>query len=123
MPPRSFYVKDDQYKEYERSANAAGYVTVPPADERSNLTCLVNPCNPTGKYMPIEELKAYISDNVPDGSHVIVDESMQLWHSAGWREDSLVSQRDWIKSGRLEFQKCTATLCATQLFTVTVLIF
>jgi len=86
-----------QYKEYERSANAAGYVTVPPADERSTLTCIVNPCNPTGKYMHIKELKDYISNHVPDGSHVIVDESMQPWVGPHWREDSLLSQREWIR--------------------------
>lgn len=86
-----------QYKEYERSANAAGYVTVPPADERSTLTCIVNPCNPTGKYMHIEDLKTYISNHVPDGSHVIVDESMQPWVGPHWREDSLLSQREWVR--------------------------
>ena len=31
-----------QYKEYGRSTNVAGYVTVPPGDERSTLASIVN---------------------------------------------------------------------------------
>jgi histidinol-phosphate/aromatic aminotransferase/cobyric acid decarboxylase-like protein len=62
----------------------------------------VNPCNPTGEYRTVEELKAYITHEVTNngkpGCCVLVDESMQLWHGPGWRQDSLVSQRDWITS-------------------------
>ncbi|RKO86694.1 hypothetical protein BDK51DRAFT_48997 [Blyttiomyces helicus] len=64
-----------QYKEYERSAIALGRTVLTPADPTpAGLTCIVNPNNPTGDYMHIEELKAYIEVNVPDGTDVMVGE-------------------------------------------------
>lgn len=71
-------------------------------DNSFAILAVVNPCNPTGEYLHVEDMKNYIAEEVrtrgKPGCCVLVDESMQLWHSAGWREDSLVSQRDWIKS-------------------------
>ncbi|CAD7959074.1 unnamed protein product [Amoebophrya sp. A25] len=84
------------------------------------MLAVINPCNPTGAYMGIEELKAYIyrsvEANLPsldrtleDASEiseqhhddlsccVLVDESMQLWRGSCWREDSLVSQEAWVR--------------------------
>ena len=52
----------------------------------------VNPTNPTGDYMPINEMMSYIEEQCQPGSTVIVDESMQLWLGPHWREDSLIGQ-------------------------------
>jgi len=99
VEPGFFAPGDDnntQYKEYERSSNAAGHVTTFPGDERSRLHCIVNPNNPTGSYKPLEDMKHYIENSVHDGSHVLVDESMQPWVGPHWRDDSVLSQPDWI---------------------------
>jgi histidinol-phosphate/aromatic aminotransferase/cobyric acid decarboxylase-like protein len=42
--------------------------------EVANVLCIVNPCNPTGDYMPLDEIKSWIEDNVHDGGFVIVGE-------------------------------------------------
>ena len=87
-----------QYKEYERSCNAAGRPMLS-ADDTANaaVTCMVNPCNPTGDYMPVDEIKQYLEANTAPGSLVVVDESMQMWLGPHWREDSLTSQADWLR--------------------------
>ncbi|CAI2176161.1 10795_t:CDS:2 [Funneliformis geosporum] len=88
---------DVQYKEYERSAETNGRTILQPRDTTpANLTCIVNPCNPTGEYKNIVELKHWIDDNVADGGFVIVDESMQPWLSRDFRADSLTSQHEFI---------------------------
>ncbi|KNC96731.1 uncharacterized protein SPPG_07940 [Spizellomyces punctatus DAOM BR117] len=88
-----------QYKEYERSAIALGRTVLRPDHPTSAaLTCIVNPNNPTGDYMPIEELKSYIETTVADNTVVMVDESMQPWHSPEFRHDSLISQSEWLKN-------------------------
>jgi histidinol-phosphate/aromatic aminotransferase/cobyric acid decarboxylase-like protein len=86
-----------QYKEYERSSLASGHKQVVYTDTNADLTCIVNPNNPTGEYMGVEDMKKWVEDNCKDGSHVIVDESMQPWVGAHWREDSLLMQQDWVK--------------------------
>ncbi|CAI5743448.1 unnamed protein product [Peronospora destructor] len=86
-----------QYKEYERSSQADGRETLAWNDPKAALTCLVNPTNPTGDYMGVEEMKRYIATNCPDDHTIIVDESMQPWVGPKWREDSLIHQRKWIK--------------------------
>merc|ERR1712137_941843 len=72
-----------------------------------SMLAVINPCNPTGEYMSIEEMRSYIQRSVETnnaaagGSNrpctVLVDESMQLWRGEDWREDSLVSQDAWVK--------------------------
>jgi histidinol-phosphate/aromatic aminotransferase/cobyric acid decarboxylase-like protein len=42
------------------------------SSERANVLCIVNPCNPTGDYMPLDQIKTWINDNVYDGGFVIV---------------------------------------------------
>eukprot|EP00960_Hanusia_phi_P050928 760499-Hanusia_phi.AAC.10 len=91
-----------QYEEYKRSSEAAGFYRVAANDNSANLLCMVNPTNPSGDYMRIEELKAYIENNCKPGSVVIVDESMQPWVGPHWREDSLVSQGKWRKAMSVE---------------------
>ncbi|KAI8917141.1 pyridoxal phosphate-dependent transferase [Powellomyces hirtus] len=86
-----------QYKEYERSAIALGRTVLPPNDPTpASLTCIVNPNNPTGDYMHIEDLKAWIESTVADNTVVMVDESMQPWHSPAFQSDSLISQSEWL---------------------------
>lgn len=86
-----------QYKEYERSAEAAGNVRREHTDKSALLTCVVNPNNPTGRYLPVEQMKSWIESNCADGSHVIVDESMQPWVGPHWRKDSLLLQQQWLQ--------------------------
>lgn len=62
------------------------------------MLAVVNPCNPTGEYLPIEEFKSYLMRTCSAGMTVLVDESMQPWHGPDWRSDSLVGQRDWIRT-------------------------
>jgi hypothetical protein len=45
--------------------------------ERANVLCIVNPCNPTGDYMPLDQIKTWINDNVYDGGFVIVGRFIQ----------------------------------------------
>lgn len=85
-----------QFMEYERSAKTAGKTKSVWNDKDAKLTCIINPNNPTGEYLGIEELKAFIEEHNEEGSHVLVDESMQPWNSEDWRADSLVSQTAWI---------------------------
>ncbi|KAJ1914826.1 hypothetical protein H4219_004614 [Mycoemilia scoparia] len=87
-----------QYKEYERSAKNYNYkLLAPDSPEKANIICLVNPCNPTGDYLTISEVKQWIESNVLPGGFVLVDESMQPWHSPDFRKDSLISQRSYIE--------------------------
>ncbi|DAZ97655.1 TPA: hypothetical protein N0F65_003973 [Lagenidium giganteum] len=86
-----------QYKEYERSSKADGRETLAWNDKNAALTCLVNPTNPTGDYLQVEEMKKYIEEHCPDDHTIIIDESMQPWVGPHWREDSLIHQREWVK--------------------------
>ncbi|KAI7862546.1 pyridoxal phosphate-dependent transferase [Spinellus fusiger] len=88
-----------QYQEYERSARTHGFKILDPfSKERADMVCIVNPCNPTGDYLPIEELKAWLRENAATNGTVMVDESMQLWHSSEFRSDSLISQHEFMQS-------------------------
>ncbi|CAG8463056.1 18572_t:CDS:2 [Acaulospora morrowiae] len=90
---------DTQYKEYQRSAEANNRTALPSKDtNRATLLCIVNPCNPTGDYFTVEELKRWIIDNVEDGGVVLVDESMQPWQLSEFRSDSLISQHEFLAS-------------------------
>lgn len=89
---------DVQYIEYERSCIVTGKTKVTEEKPVDNIRCIVNPTNPTGDYMSVDALKSYIERNTSDGSSVIVDESMQPWFGPSWREDSLVSQSEWVRS-------------------------
>ncbi|GAA5811755.1 hypothetical protein MFLAVUS_005198 [Mucor flavus] len=87
-----------QYREYQRSAETNGFKILEPSNpERADMICIVNPCNPTGDYFSVEPLKEWIKENVKSGGCVIVDESMQPWHSAGFRADSLISEHQYAK--------------------------
>ncbi|KAJ1877606.1 hypothetical protein LPJ57_003864 [Coemansia sp. RSA 486] len=87
-----------QYKEYERSARNNDYELLPSDSiDKTNVACLVNPCNPTGDYLDLPELKQWISDNVLPGGYVLIDESMQPWHSPQFREHSLTTQREYVE--------------------------
>ncbi|KAJ1676923.1 hypothetical protein EV182_007237, partial [Spiromyces aspiralis] len=87
-----------QYKEYERSAINYDYKILPhTSPEKANIACIVNPCNPTGEYLSLPDLKAWVVDNALPGGYVLVDESMQPWHSPDFRADSLISQRDYVR--------------------------
>ncbi|KAI8973383.1 pyridoxal phosphate-dependent transferase [Mycotypha africana] len=87
-----------QYREYQRSAETHGLdIKDPSFHDRADVLCVVNPCNPTGDYLSIHQLKEWIRDNVNPGGCVIVDESMQPWHSSEFRHDSLITQHDYIE--------------------------
>jgi histidinol-phosphate/aromatic aminotransferase/cobyric acid decarboxylase-like protein len=87
-----------QYKEYSRSATAAGFAQLPAADVCSaKLHCIVNPSNPTGDFLGAREMRAYIETVCARGSHVLVDESMLMWLGHEWRAESLVAQGEWLR--------------------------
>jgi len=88
---------ETQYLEYERVSTITNKVKCEWNDKDTNLTCLINPNNPTGDYLAINDMKEYIINNCNNNSHVIIDESMQPWYSKDWRSDSLLSQTEWIK--------------------------
>ena len=87
-----------QYMEYERSAHNYDRKKVSWNDRSARLTCMVNPTNPTGDYLSVNEMKKFIETNCGNGSVVVIDESMQPWIGPEWQQDSLVSQRDWVKT-------------------------
>jgi histidinol-phosphate/aromatic aminotransferase/cobyric acid decarboxylase-like protein len=87
-----------QYVEYERSCNNCNYEKKDYMEINTDVTCIINPCNPTGEYKNINELKNYISSYCRPNSIVIVDESMQLWVGENFRSDSLLSQTEWINN-------------------------
>ncbi|KAF9362682.1 hypothetical protein BGX34_005692 [Mortierella sp. NVP85] len=89
---------DVQYKEYQRSAESSGRdIILPQSADRANVVCIVNPCNPTGDYKSIDELKSWILDNVQDNGVVVIDESMQIWVGPNFREDSMTAQTDFLE--------------------------
>merc|ERR1719159_979970 len=111
--PGPFKVRSDaQYKEYERAALADGREKVSSSPKLAgegnpfSMLAVVNPCNPTGEYFHVEELKKYIETSCKHSTTVLVDESMQLWHGPEWRKDSLVSQREWVKKMYEERDTC-----------------
>lgn len=63
-----------QYKEYARSAIAAGFTTTRHNDRSATLLCVVNPTNPTGDYWTISEMKTFIERGCDRGTTVIVGE-------------------------------------------------
>lgn len=87
-----------QYMEYERSATNYERKKSVWDDKSARLTCMVNPTNPTGDYLSVEEMKKYIESHCGEGSFVVIDESMQPWVGPHWQSDSLVSQGEWVKS-------------------------
>eukprot|EP00923_Selenidium_pygospionis_P029110 GHVN01051933.1.p1 GENE.GHVN01051933.1~~GHVN01051933.1.p1 ORF type:complete len:128 (-),score=7.92 GHVN01051933.1:210-593(-) len=87
-----------QYLEYQRSAENAGCVKCGWNDKSAHLWCIVNPCNPTGEFTPIDDLKTEICGNASAGTYVLVDESMQTWFGPEWRSQSLTSQSEWMGS-------------------------
>lgn len=85
-----------QYAEYFRSAKNAKRLILKHEDpQKAALYTIVNPNNPTGAYLNIDKIKFHI-DSLPNDTSVIVDESMQPWHSKNFWQDSLVSQKEWI---------------------------
>lgn len=87
--------KTVQYVEYGRTCNNYGYTKTTYEDSESDITCIINPCNPTGEYMKLSEIKKYI-ENCRENSLVVVDESMQPWTNENFRLDSLLSESKWI---------------------------
>ena len=85
-----------QYVEYERSCNNCYYEKKDNECFDTDITCIINPCNPTGEYKNIDDLKTYIKKYCRPNSIVIVDESMQLWVGENFRNDSMLSQYEWI---------------------------
>jgi histidinol-phosphate/aromatic aminotransferase/cobyric acid decarboxylase-like protein len=86
-----------QFLEYERSCTLTNKEKTNWNNKKSKLLCLINPNNPTGDYLNIDEMKKYIIDNCEEDTYVVVDESMQMWLGENWRSDSLVSQTKWIE--------------------------
>lgn len=93
-----------QYKEYERSALAAGRWTVDWDDPEATLTCMVNPTNPTGDFWNLDTMQRYVEERCRAGSALIVDESMLPWLGSQWRDESVLGERarPWVERMREE---------------------
>jgi histidinol-phosphate/aromatic aminotransferase/cobyric acid decarboxylase-like protein len=92
----TYYVPDTQYMEYNRSCLNANLIKVNEI-ENADIVSIVNPCNPTGSYMCIDELMIVI-DKCKNGSSILIDESMQLWKGANFRNDSMLSYYTYIQN-------------------------
>jgi len=93
----NFYVQDAQYKEYARAAAAAGREKLGEMGEDCSLIAIVNPCNPTGEYRTVPEMKAFLEETCADHTTVLLDESMQPWVGPHWREDAMYKETAWIQ--------------------------
>jgi histidinol-phosphate/aromatic aminotransferase/cobyric acid decarboxylase-like protein len=95
-PQPTYYVNPVQYMEYERACinnNAVKTTDIKNAD----IVCIVNPCNPTGEYLPLPKMLNLIN-SCKDNSTIIIDESMQIWLNENFRQDSMLSQYKFIKN-------------------------
>jgi len=94
----NFYVDDTQYKEYCRAALASGRERLDDLEDAEDfaLIAIVNPCNPTGIYRKVDEMKAHVEETCTDHTTVLIDESMQPWVGPQWREDSIVNESAWV---------------------------
>jgi histidinol-phosphate/aromatic aminotransferase/cobyric acid decarboxylase-like protein len=87
-----------QYREYQRAAEAHGRHILHPTDkEVATISAIINPCNPTGDYLPVEQMKKYIETHCADNSYVLIDESMLPWEGPNWRENSLTTCHEWVE--------------------------
>ena len=77
-----------QYKDYERVCKLYNIRKV---DKNPDITIIVNPCNPMGKFMKKKELKEYIKNH--PSKNYIIDESMIFWYGENWKSESLLSER------------------------------
>jgi histidinol-phosphate/aromatic aminotransferase/cobyric acid decarboxylase-like protein len=91
----TYYAPDLQYMEYARACENASLEKTNRMDQ-SDVICFVNPCNPSGTYDSLTEMKLRIH-SCKRGSVVLVDESMQFWKGSDYRKDSLISQTAWIQ--------------------------
>ena len=87
--------KTVQYVEYGRTCENYGFIKTSWDDIDSDITCIINPCNPTGEYIKLNEIKEKI-ERCKNNCLVIVDESMQPWLNKNFRSDSLISESKWI---------------------------
>eukprot|EP00735_Rhodelphis_limneticus_P009108 TRINITY_DN2543_c0_g1::TRINITY_DN2543_c0_g1_i1::g.19474::m.19474 TRINITY_DN2543_c0_g1::TRINITY_DN2543_c0_g1_i1::g.19474 ORF type:complete len:391 (-),score=86.23,sp/Q8R5U4/COBD_CALS4/26.26/3e-16,Aminotran_1_2/PF00155.16/3.8e-08,YjbR/PF04237.8/0.1 TRINITY_DN2543_c0_g1_i1:392-1513(-) len=86
-----------QYKEYERSAKSNGRKVLSyQSPEPASITAIINPCNPTGEWRDLEDMKAFILERCTPGTVLLVDESMQPWIGPDWRDHSLLSAREFL---------------------------
>eukprot|EP00931_Biecheleriopsis_adriatica_P005985 TRINITY_DN107456_c0_g1_i1.p1 TRINITY_DN107456_c0_g1~~TRINITY_DN107456_c0_g1_i1.p1 ORF type:complete len:569 (+),score=102.62 TRINITY_DN107456_c0_g1_i1:37-1743(+) len=87
-PQGGFYLNphtEVQYREYQRACKNVGREQVEQVKDAS-IVCLVNPNNPTGDFLERAQMEAWISDNAPPGSWVLVDESMLFWAGPDWQK-------------------------------------
>ncbi len=92
-------VDDTQYLEYQRFCNLKlenEFYKV--NNSKSNILIIINPNNPTGTYLNINQLKKFILENTVENSIVLVDESMQIWEGEKWTNNSLILQEEWINN-------------------------
>jgi cytidyltransferase-like protein len=92
---KKYYVMDTQYMEYERSCILYGCVRTENITE-ADVVCIVNPCNPTGKYFESDELKRMLSQCKPN-STILIDESMLFWIGSNFRDNGFLRERDYIQ--------------------------
>eukprot|EP01071_Lankesteria_metandrocarpae_P007888 Lankesteria_metandrocarpae@DN4810_c0_g1_i3.p1 len=87
-----------QYQEYRRACEVNHLKPMESENKHWDVMCAVNPCNPTGEFYDVDEMKLYIEKEAKSGCVVIIDESMMMFKGYDWTLSSLVSQGDWLKS-------------------------
>jgi histidinol-phosphate/aromatic aminotransferase/cobyric acid decarboxylase-like protein len=90
-----------QFMEYERSCKNAGLVLS--ENELANILIIINPNNPTGRFMKTDELIDLITNKLMNNGTLIIDESMIYWLE-DWENYSVMFDRK-IKS-LLDTKEC-----------------
>jgi len=85
-----------QYREYELTALRCG-MRAAASRRGADVHLLVNPCNPTGFFLPYRELVAYVRRFGRPQSAIVVDESMLPWLGPSWTQESALSDLSWIQ--------------------------
>jgi len=87
---------DTQYREYRNAFSKQGVYQVPHDDMSADVVVVINPSNPTGAFLPWNDMVAFCETSVPDNSTLIVDESMLFWYGADWLDHSMLGHVEWV---------------------------
>lgn len=100
----NFYVDDTQYKEYCRAALASGRERLDDLEDAEDfaLIAIVNPCNPTGVYRKVDEMKAHVEATCTDHTTVF---DRRVDAALGWPTVARGQHRQRARVGRENVQR------------------
>jgi cytidyltransferase-like protein len=110
IPGKSWKTNDvmTQYREYSNALSKRGMIQVPHDDMTADIVVVINPSNPTGTFLPWEEMVGFCEKSVPDNATLIVDESMLFWYGESWLDHSMLGHVDWVNA--LEQERCISVV-------------